>query len=73
MLYYYRLNDAVKSIYDFVYKNFCDWYIEFSKSRFYGDDENDKIVAKKYLYVLETTLKLMHPYCPFITEEICLI
>ena len=41
----YRLNDAVKSIYDFVYKNFCDWYIEFSKSRFYGDDENDKIIA----------------------------
>ena len=67
----YRLNDAVKSIYDFVYKNFCDWYIEFSKSRFYGDDENDKIVAQKVsLYVLETTLKLMHPYCPFITEEI---
>tara|TARA_A100001011_G_scaffold344487_1_gene379500 strand:- start:2184 stop:3707 length:1524 start_codon:yes stop_codon:yes gene_type:complete len=67
----YRLNDAVKSIYDFVYKNFCDWYIEFSKSRFYGDDENDKIIAQKVsLYVLETTLKLMHPYCPFITEEI---
>ena len=67
----YRLNDAVKSIYDFVYKNFCDWYIEFSKSRFYGDDEKDKIIAQKVsLYVLETTLKLMHPYCPFITEEI---
>ena len=67
----YRLNDAVKSIYDFVYKNFCDWYIEFSKSRFYGDDENDKIIAQKVsIYVLETTLKLMHPYCPFITEEI---
>jgi len=67
----YRLNDAVKSIYDFVYKNFCDWYIEFSKSRFYGDDENDKVIAQKVsLYVLETTLKLMHPYCPFITEEI---
>ena len=61
----------MKSIYDFVYKNFCDWYIEFSKSRFYGDDEKDKIIAQKVsLYVLETTLKLMHPYCPFITEEI---
>tara|TARA_B100000131_G_scaffold57866_1_gene53179 strand:- start:553 stop:1467 length:915 start_codon:yes stop_codon:yes gene_type:complete len=67
----YRMNDAVKSVYDFVYKNFCDWYIEFSKSRFYGTDENDKAVAQKVcLHVLETILKLMHPYCPFITEEI---
>ena len=67
----YRMNDAVKSVYDFVYKNFCDWYIEFSKSRFYGDNDKDKIVAQKVcLHVLETILKLMHPYCPFITEEI---
>ena len=67
----YRMNDAVKSVYDFVYKNFCDWYIEFSKSRFYGTDENDKAIAQKVcLHVLETILKLMHPYCPFITEEI---
>ena len=67
----YRMNDAVKSVYDFVYKNFCDWYIEFSKSRFYGDNDKDKIIAQKVcLHVLETILKLMHPYCPFITEEI---
>jgi len=67
----YRMNDAVKSVYDFVYKNFCDWYIEFSKSRFYGTNEEDKVVAQKVcMHVLETILKLMHPYCPFITEEI---
>ena len=67
----YRMNDAVKSVYDFVYKNFCDWYIEFSKSRFYGNDTKDKAIAQKVcLHVLETILKLMHPYCPFITEEI---
>ena len=67
----YRMNDAVKIVYDFVYKSFCDWYIEFSKSRFYGTDKKDKAVAQKVsLYVLEAILKLMHPYCPFITEEI---
>ena len=67
----YRMNDAVKTVYDFVYKNFCDWYIEFSKSRFYGTDKKDKAIAQKVsLHVLETVLKLMHPYCPFITEEI---
>ena len=67
----YRMNDAVKIVYDFVYKNFCDWYIEFSKSRFYGDDNQDKAIAQKVcLHVLETIMKLMHPYCPFITEEI---
>ncbi len=67
----YRMNDAVKSVYDFVYKDFCDWYIEFTKSRFYGEDNKDRIIAQKVsMHVLETILKLMHPYCPFITEEI---
>ncbi len=67
----YKMNDAVKAVYDFVYKNFCDWYIEFTKSRFYGTDNEDNIIAQTVsLHVLRTTLKLMHPYCPFITEEI---
>ena len=67
----YKMNDAVKIVYDFVYKSFCDWYIEFTKSRFYGTDDKDNIVAQTVsLHVLRTTLKLMHPYCPFITEEI---
>ena len=65
------IRDRVKAVYDFVYKNFCDWYIEFTKSRFYGTDNEDNIIAQTVsLHVLRTTLKLMHPYCPFITEEI---
>ena len=67
----YRMNEAVKVVYDFVYKNFCDWYIEFSKSRFYGTDDKDRLVAQNTsVYVLKVILKLMHPFCPFITEEI---
>ena len=67
----YRMNEAVKVVYDFVYKNFCDWYIEFSKSRFYGTDDKDRLVAQNIsVYVLKVILKLMHPFCPFITEEI---
>ena len=67
----YKMNDAVKDVYNFVHNDFCDWYLEFSKSRLYGKDEND---CKKNLiitiHVLKTILKLMHPYTPFITEEI---
>ena len=67
----YKMNDAVKDVYDFVYNDFCDWYLEFSKSRLYGKDDVD---CKKNLivviHVLKTILKLLHPYTPFITEEI---
>ncbi len=67
----YKMNDAVKDVYNFVYNDFCDWYLEFSKSRLYGKDEED---CKKNLIVgvhtLKTILKLLHPYTPFITEEI---
>ena len=67
----YKMNDAVKEVYNFVYNDFCDWYLEFSKSRLYGKDDGD---CKKNLvvatHVLKTILKLLHPYTPFITEEI---
>ena len=67
----YKMNDAVKDVYNFVYNDFCDWYLEFSKSRIYGKNEDDcrknLIVAR---HVLKTILKLLHPYTPFITEEI---
>ena len=67
----YKMNDAVKDVYNFVYNDFCDWYLEFSKSRLYGKDDGD---CKKNLvvatHVLKTILKLLHPYTPFITEEI---
>ena len=67
----YKMNDAVKDVYNFVHNDFCDWYLEFSKSRLYGKDEED---CRKNLivliHVLKTILKLLHPYTPFITEEI---
>jgi len=62
---------ASAKIYDFIWNEFCDWYIEFSKTRLYGDNLDKKIVAKSVLvYVLNNILKLLHPFMPFITEEI---
>jgi len=67
----YRMNDAVKLVYDFVYNNFCDWYIEFAKARFYGKDEIDCQTAQAVsVHVLKSILKLLHPYTPYITEEL---
>jgi len=67
----YRMNDAVKIVYDFVYSDFCDWYIEFSKARFYGTDNNSRQAALNVsIYCIRTILKLLHPYTPYITEEL---
>jgi valyl-tRNA synthetase len=67
----YRFNDAAKDIYDFTWNYFCDWYIELIKPRLYGDDQNKKATAlKTAIYVLRNIVKLLHPYAPFITEEI---
>ena len=67
----YRMNDAVKLVYDFVWGDFCDWYIEFTKTRFYGNDPSKKQTAQSVsIHVLKSILKLLHPYTPFITEEI---
>ena len=67
----YRFNDAAKDIYDFTWNNFCDWYIELIKPRLYGDDEKKKTTAlQTAIYVLRNIVKLLHPYAPFITEEI---
>ena len=67
----YDLDIASTKIYDFVWDEFCDWYIEMVKPRLYGDDKASKRAA---LYGLKTVLgialKLLHPYCPFITEEL---
>ena len=68
---HYRLNDAVKLVYDFVHNYFCDWYIELAKARFYGKDEKDRLTAQVIsVHVLKSILKLLHPYTPYITEEI---
>ncbi len=82
-----RVNDATKYItdtmerydlalagqraYDLIWNEFCDWYIEIVKGRLYGDDEEDKQVARYVLVrVLKSVLTLLHPFMPFITEEI---
>ena len=82
-----RVNDAVKYItetmekfdlalagqraYDLIWNEFCDWYIEIVKGRLYGNDEQDKMVARAVLVkVLKDMLRLLHPFMPYITEEI---
>jgi valyl-tRNA synthetase len=67
----YELGIAVQKVYDFIWDSYCDWYIELTKSRLYSEDEASKLVAQKVLlYVLDQILRLMHPFMPFITEEI---
>ena len=67
----YELGMAVQKLYDFIWDVFCDWYIEIAKIRLNSDDEKAKSAAKAVLvYVMSNTLKLLHPFMPFITEEI---
>ncbi len=67
----YELSLAGDKIYDFTWSNFCDWYIEMVKPRLYGTDNNAKDATLYTLqYVLKKILKLLHPFMPFITEEI---
>ena len=67
----YELGLAVQKLYDFIWDVFCDWYIELAKIRLNGEDESAKQTAKAVLvYVMSNTLKLLHPFMPFITEEI---
>ena len=62
---------ALAKLYDFVWSDFCDWYIELTKPVLYGDDEEKRNSTLSVLvYVLSETLKLLHPFVPFITEEI---
>lgn len=62
---------AAQKVYDFIWNEYCDWYIEMVKSRLYGSDEADKSVARFVLIkVLKDMLALLHPFMPFITEEI---
>ncbi|MEE9166365.1 MAG: valine--tRNA ligase [Candidatus Neomarinimicrobiota bacterium] len=67
----YRFNEIAKRIYDFTWSDFCDWYVEIIKSRLYGDDEETKSMALSVaVHVVRNILKLLHPFAPFITEEI---
>ena len=67
----YELGVAAQKVYDFIWDSYCDWYIELTKTRLQGEDEDSKIRAQQVLcYVLTEILKLLHPFMPFITEEI---
>ncbi|WP_314048747.1 valine--tRNA ligase [Peptostreptococcus stomatis] len=67
----FDLGIALQKAYDFTWSEYCDWYIEIVKPRLYGDDREAKRAALYTLtYVLEKILKLLHPFIPFITEEI---
>jgi valyl-tRNA synthetase len=68
----YRFNSAVKTLYDFVWHDFCDWYVEMVKSRFsLPEKDKDRNSAQEVTHlVLNHILKLLHPFAPFVTEEI---
>jgi len=67
----YRVNDMSKALYDFIWHDFCDWYIELIKDRLYSQDEKLKrLTLERALYVYDAILKLLHPVMPFVTEEI---
>ena len=67
----YELGIAVQKIYDFIWDTYCDWYIELTKARLYGENAESKQTATQVLvYVLDQILRLLHPFMPFITEEI---
>lgn len=68
----FELGEAARTVYDFLWSDFCDWYIEMAKIRLYGtmNEEEKSTVRSVLIFVLEHTLRLLHPYMPFITEEI---
>ncbi len=67
----YDLGIAIDKLYNFIWNEFCDWYIEIVKPRIYSENEETKLVVADILnHVLETSLKLLHPFMPFVTTEI---
>ena len=66
----FELGIAVSKLYDFIWDNYCDWYIELVKPRLYEKDGADKVAQNVLSFVLIGALKLLHPFMPFITEEI---
>ncbi|MBC8249628.1 MAG: class I tRNA ligase family protein, partial [Anaerolineales bacterium] len=67
----YNFGEAGRQIYDFLWGEYCDWFIEMSKIRLYGEDDEAQDTARQVLvYVLDRTMRLLHPFMPFVTEEI---
>jgi len=67
----FEVNNATKMIYSYVWNDYCDWYVELSKTRLYSDDEEVKsAVLSRALLLFEEMMKIVHPFMPFISEEI---
>ncbi|WP_183030197.1 MULTISPECIES: valine--tRNA ligase [Clostridia] len=67
----YEFGEAGRHLYNFIWDELCDWYIEMAKLPLYGDDETEKQTTRSVLvYVLDQTMRMLHPFMPFITEEI---
>jgi valyl-tRNA synthetase len=68
----FRVNDSVKMLYDFIWHDFCDWYVEFVKQRLSESTEmsEKQRIINQAIGIYEETLKLLHPFMPFVTEEI---
>jgi len=67
----FHFNEAAKVLYEFTWNDFCDWYVEIAKTRFYGNDEGKADIARTVsLKCIRTVLALLHPYSPFITEDL---
>ena len=67
----FHFNEAAKDLYEFTWNDFCDWYVEIAKDRFYSDDREKADIARAVaIECIRTVLTLLHPYSPFITEEL---
>jgi valyl-tRNA synthetase len=68
----FDINNAAKVLYDFIWHDFCDWYLEMMKGRIYGDEPASvkTAVVGRAMYIYEQTLNLLHPFMPFLTEEL---
>jgi valyl-tRNA synthetase len=68
----FHLNEASKILYDFIWHDFCDWYVELVKTRFYGEEplETKQVVLRRALWIFDQALRMLHPVMPFVTEEL---
>ncbi len=67
----FEVNNAIKLVYSFLWNDYCDWYVEMIKNRLYGDDEEVKsAVLTRAISIFEDALKMLHPFMPFLTEEL---
>jgi len=68
----FHINEASKILYDFIWHDFCDWYVELVKTRFYGDEPKKikRVVVQRAVWIFDQALRMLHPFMPFISEEL---